>query len=181
VHSVHLAALSAERSGIVWKLILLLLVAGTFVLPGGASGATFQERFSGTAEPVACNGEVVFIEGIYHLRVGTTEDASGGLHTTFSLDFHGTGTSPSGARYILNSTGPGSNNVNSAQPDPETDEKVGAAAEEGTGVQRFSVLRIGPGGDETEDDLYFIALFHYTVTPDGSLVSLVERFEPRCD
>ena len=127
----------------------------------------------------ACTGENVLVEGVLQIHSTFVADSSGGEHFTNFTSFHGSGYTADGTRFRLFTVGRGTNNYNGAASDEEFGpQPEDAAAWIGSAVQ--PIIGIRQGEAVPDDDLHFLAVFHYTLTPDGRLTASIETFESEC-
>lgn len=158
------------------RLILALLASSGMILgqphppvTAAAVEVNIWESFritetSCTGERVVFNMRVHFVRTLTEARSGNTSEV---LHLT---SVGGIATGPSGAKYLLRD---GSNSMS-------TGYIAGDAAETFTATIRFRLIRAGEA--PTDDDLYFRALFHVTVSPDGDVIvqfDKISEFECR--
>lgn len=159
-------------------LVVVLASFGHLVQSGEANNQVVRE-FTVLEHVAACTGEPVLVQGVLMRHGRLTEDASGGQHFRNFTSFHGTGYTADGARYTLVDVGRGTNNSNGATPEEENGPRPeGTAAWVGSATQ--TIIGIRQGEVVPDDDLKFLAVFHYTETPDGELTAFVDTFEAVC-
>jgi hypothetical protein len=148
-------------------LAVLTLTLVALVLPARADAAQISNQRVDFTLTVSnpCTGEDVFLQGTSHFLMNTTFDQGGGAHFVEASETQGTGTSASGATYVLISTG--------EFVETPANDTVGNFTE----LSTFRVVRLG--GGSSADDFTVTILFKGTVVNGESVVD-IERFETAC-
>ena len=156
-----------HRKPLLGLLVLLPVLLVALVLPAPADAAQVSNvrvDFTFTMTN-PCTGESVSLEGTTHFLVNVTRDAGGGSHIVVTSDTHGTGTSPSGANYILIAAG-------ESVETPASDVVANF-------IERSTFKLVGPGVGPTADDFTVTILFKGTVV-NGEVKVDITRFEAEC-
>jgi hypothetical protein len=113
----------------------------------------------------ACNGEDVLLTGFFHIVAHPTNDAAGGSHVAFNLNYdnvHGIGLT-TGAKYEFRGEHHSIENLN--------------AGNNYTASNSADFRLIGQGPDNNEVGTFE---YHLTVTPDGNITASFENFRTVC-
>ena len=110
-------------------------------------------------------GEVVHVEGTFHVVIASTASQGGGTTDRFHINAKGTGTGlTSGATYQWNDA------INQTVLSREGALKVGSATQ--------TTTMIGQGA---APDLKFVGRFHVTVNANGDVTVVIDRADVICN
>jgi hypothetical protein len=134
-----------------------LLLTAMIVPRGASAGVEVNIREAFTVTQQTCTGETITIAGEVHFVRRFTESASGNVISGIHLNsVSGIATSASGVRYLLRD-GSTTAATNAFLEPP--------SAESFTATIRFRLIALGESAPD--DDLFFRAVFDFTVAPSG--------------